>query len=101
MERAEAIIAACRDTMLTTLEKIGGQSLICSWTRRDGTVVRLSLKIMPHNEDTIADAICDMDDEELAKRLIPIVVNQMCADGVPTDEEALKWLQQPAICLNE
>lgn len=101
MERAEAIIAACRDTMLTTLEKIGGQSLICSWTRRDGTVVRLSLKIIPHNEDTIADAICDMDDEELAKRLIPIVVNQMCADGVPTDEEALKWLQQPASCLKE
>lgn len=101
MERAEAIIAACRDTMLTTLEKIGGQSLICSWTRRDGTVVRLSLKIMPHNEDTIADTICDMDDEELAKRLIPIVVNQMCADGVPTDEEALKWLQQPASCLKE
>lgn len=101
MERAEAIIAACRDTMLTTLEKIGGQSLICSWTRRDDTVVRLSLKIMPHNEDTIADAICDMDDEELAKRLIPIVVNQMCADGVPTDEEALKWLQQPASCLKE
>jgi hypothetical protein len=101
MERAEAIIAACRDTMLTTLEKIGGQSLICSWTRRDGTVVRLSLKIMPHNEDTIADAICDMDDEELAKRLIPIVVNQMCADGVPTDEEALKWLQQPASRLKE
>lgn len=101
MERAEAIIAACRDTMLTTLEKIGGQSLICSWTRRDGTVVRLSLKIMPHNEDTIADAICDMDDEELAKCLIPIVVNQMCADGVPTDEEALKWLQQPASCLKE
>lgn len=101
MERAEAIIAACRDTMLTTLEKIGGQSLICSWTRRDGTVVRLSLKIMPHNEDTIADAICDMGDEELAKRLIPIVVNQMCADGVPTDEEALKWLQQPASCLKE
>ena len=101
MERAEAIIAACRDTMLTTLEKIGGQSLICSWTRRDGTVVRLSLKIMPHKEDTIADAICDMDDEELAKRLIPIVVNQMCADGVPTDEEALKWLQQPASCLKE
>ena len=26
MERAETIIAACRDTMLTTLEKIGGQS---------------------------------------------------------------------------
>lgn len=101
MERDEAIIAACRDTMLTTLEKIGCQSLICSWTRRDGTVVRLSLKIMPHNEDTIADAICDMDDEELAKRLIPIVMNQMCADGIPTEEEALKWLQQPASCLKE
>ena len=56
---------------------------------------------MPHNEDTIADAICDMDDEELAKRLIPIVMNQMCADGIPTEEEALKWLQQPASCLKE
>lgn len=95
------ILKEARDTMLTTLEKIGGQSLICSWTRRDGTVVRLSMKIMPHNEDTIADAICDMDDEEPAKRLIPIVVNQMCADGVPTEEEALKWLQQPASCLKE
>ena len=45
MERAEAIIAACRDTMLTTLEKIGGQSLICSWTRQDGSVVKLALEI--------------------------------------------------------
>lgn len=95
------ILEEARDTMLTTLEKIGGQSIICSWTRRDDTVVRLSLKIMPHNEDTIADAICDMDDEELAKRLIPIVVNQMCEDHVPTEEEALKWLQQPASCLKE
>lgn len=101
MSDMEEVVATCRDTMLTALEKIGGQSLICSWTRRDGTVVRLSLKIMPHNEDTIADAICDMDDEELAKRLIPIVVNQMCADGIPTEEEALKWLQQPASCLKE
>lgn len=40
-------------------------------------------------------------DEELAKRLIPIVVNQMCEDHVPTEEEALKWLQQPASCLKE
>jgi hypothetical protein len=95
------ILEEARDTMLTTLEKFGGQSLICSWTRRDGTVARLSMKIMPHNEDTIADAICDMDDEELAKRLIPIVVNQMCEDHVPTEEEALKWLQQPASCLKE
>lgn len=101
MSDMEEVIATCRDTMLTALKKIGGQSLICSWTRRDGTVVRLSLKIMPHNEDTIADAICDMDDEELAKRLIPIVMNQMCADGIPTEEEALKWLQQPASCLKE
>ena len=95
------ILEEARDTMLTTLEKFGGQSLIYSWTRRDGTVVRLSMKIMPHNEDTITDAICNMDDEELAKRLIPIVVNQMCEDHVPTEEEALKWLQQPASCLKE
>lgn len=101
MSDMEEVIATCRDTMLTALEEIGGQSLICLWTRRDGTVVRLPLKIMPHNEDTIADAICDMDDEELAKRLIPIVVNQMCEDHVPTEEEALKWLQQPASCLKE
>ena len=89
------ILEEARDTMLTACEKLGCAGIISSWTRRDGTVVRLSLKIMPHNEDTIADAICDMDDEELAKRLIPIVVNQMCADGVPTEEEALKWLQLP------
>lgn len=95
------ILEEARDTMLTACEKLGCAGIISSWTRRDGTVIRLSLKIMPHNEDTIADAICDMDDEELAKRLIHIVVNQMCADGVPTEEEALKWLQQPASCLKE
>ena len=33
MERAETIIAACRDTMLTTLEKIGGQSWPLTLTR--------------------------------------------------------------------
>lgn len=62
MERAEAIIAACRDTMLTTLEKIGGQSLICSWTRQDGSVVKLALEIRTSDQTTIGDAIRDMDD---------------------------------------
>ena len=59
MERAEAIIAACRDTMLTTLEKIGGQSLICSWTRQDGSVVKLALEIRTSDQTTIGDAIRD------------------------------------------
>lgn len=67
MERAEAIIAACRDTMLTTLEKIGGQSLICSWTRQDGSVVKLALEIRTSDQTTIGDAIRDMDDEEMAR----------------------------------
>lgn len=66
MERAETIIAACRDTMLTTLEKIGGQSLICSWTRQDGSVVKLALEIRTSDQTTIGDAIRDMDDEEMA-----------------------------------
>lgn len=70
MERAEAIIAACRDTMLTTLEKIGGQSLICSWTRQDGSVVKLALEIRTSDQTTIGDAIRDMDDEEMARYLM-------------------------------
>lgn len=95
------VLEAARDTMLTACEKLGCAGIINSWTRRDGTVVKLTLKIYPNGETTIADAICDMDDEELAKRLIPIVVNQMCENHVPTEEEALKWLQQPASCLKE
>lgn len=74
MERAEAIIAACRDTMLTTLEKIGGQSLICSWTRQDGSVVKLALEIRTSDQTTIGDAIRDMDDEEMARKLVPAVL---------------------------
>lgn len=88
------ILEEARDTMLTTLEKIGGQSLICSWTRRDGTVVRLSMKIMPHNEDTIADAICDMDDEEMARRLVPNVLD-VFADGGQSEDDVRDWLELP------
>lgn len=101
MSDTKEVIATCCDTMLTTLEKLGGQSLICSWTRRDGSVVKLALEIRTSDQNTVADCIRDMDDEEMAKRLIPIVVHQMCAYVVPTEEEALKWLQQPASCLKE
>lgn len=83
MERAETIIAACRDTMLTTLEKIGGQSLICSWTRQDGSVVKLALEIRTSDQTTIGDAIRDMDDEEMARKLVPAVL-ALCDDGAPS-----------------
>ena len=69
MSNTEEAIATCRDTMLTALEKIGGQSLICSWTRRDGSVVKLSLEIRTSDQTTIGDAIRSMDDEEMARRL--------------------------------
>lgn len=49
VNESEKIIATCRDTMLTALEKIGGQSLICSWTRHDGSTVKLSLTIRESN----------------------------------------------------
>jgi hypothetical protein len=69
VNESEKIIATCRDTMLTALEKIGGQSLICSWTRHDGSTVKLSLTIRESNQNTVADCIRDMDDEEMARRL--------------------------------
>ena len=86
MERAEAIIAACRDTMLTTLEKIGGQSLICSWTRQDGSTVKLSLTIRESDQNTVADCIRDMDDEEMARRLVPNVLD-VFADGGQSEDD--------------
>lgn len=95
MERAEAIIAACRDTMLTTLEKIGGQSLICSWTRRDGSVVKLSLEIRTSDQTTIGDAIRSMDDEEMARRLVPNVLDALGEDGPPDEDGVRDWLELP------
>lgn len=94
MERAETIIAACRDTMLTTLEKIGGQSLICSWTRQDGSVVKLALEIRTSNQTTIGDAIRDMDDEEMARKLVPAVL-ALCDDGAPSEDTVRDWLERP------
>lgn len=94
MERTEAIIAACRDTMLTTLEKIGGQSLICSWTRQDGSVVKLALEIRTSDQTTIADAIRDMDDEEMARKLVPAVL-ALCDDGAPSEDTVRDWLERP------
>lgn len=94
MERAEAIIAACRDTMLTTLEKIGGQSLICSWTRQDGSVVKLALEIRTSDQTTIGDAIRDMDDEEMARKLVPAVL-ALCDDGAPSEDTVRDWLERP------
>ena len=91
MERAETIIAACRDTMLTTLEKIGGQSLICSWTRQDGSVVKLALEIRTSDQTTIGDTIRDMDDEEMARKLVPA----LCDDGAPSEDTVRDWLERP------
>lgn len=75
VNKSEKIIATCRDTMLTALEKIGGQSLICSWTRHDGSTVKLSLTIRESNQNTVADCIRDMNDEEMARRLVPNVLD--------------------------
>lgn len=94
MERAEAIIAACRDTMLTTLEKIGSQSLICSWTRQDGSTVKLSLTIRESDQNTVADCIRDMDDEEMARRLVPNVLD-VFADGGQSEDDVRDWLELP------
>lgn len=94
MERTEAIITACRDTMLTALEKIGGQSLICSWTRQDGSVVKLMLEIRTSDQTTIGDAIRNMDDEEMARRLVPNVLD-VFADGGKSEDDVRDWLELP------
>lgn len=70
MSDTKEAIATCRDTMLTALEKFGGQSLICSWTRRDGSVVKLTLEIRTSDQNTVADCIRAMDDEEMARRQV-------------------------------
>lgn len=56
VNESEKIIATCRDTMLTALEKIGGQSLICSWTRHDGSTVKLSLTIRESDQKPLLTA---------------------------------------------
>lgn len=60
MSNTEEVIATCRDTMFTALEKFGGQSLICSWTRHDGSTVKLSLTIRESDQNTVADCIRDV-----------------------------------------
>lgn len=82
VNESEKIIATCRDTMLTALEKVGGQSLICSWTRHDGSTVKLSLTIR------------DMDDEEMARRLVPNVLD-VFADGGQSEDDVRDWLELP------
>lgn len=98
MSDTENIIATCRDTMLTTLEKIGGQSLICSWTRRDGSVVKLTLEIRTSDQTTIGDAIRSMDDEEMARKLVPAIL-AMCDDGTPSEDAVRDWLERPESAL--
>lgn len=95
MSNTEEVIATCRDTMLTALEKIGGQSLICSWTRRDSSVVKLSLEIRTSNQTTIGDAIRSMDDEEMARRLVPNVLDALGEDGPPDEDGVRDWLELP------
>lgn len=94
MSDTKEVIATCRDTMLTVLEKIGGQSLICSWTRRDGSVVKLMLEIRTSDQTTIGDAIRSMDDEEMARRLVPNVLD-VFADGGQNEDDVRDWLELP------
>lgn len=95
MSDMEEVIATCRDTMLTALEKIGGQSLICSWTRQDGSVVKLMLEIRTSDQTTIGDAIRSMDDEEMARRLVPNVLDALGEDGPPSEDGVRDWLELP------
>ena len=95
MGNTEEVIATCRDTMLTALEKIGSQSLICSWTRRDGSVVKLSLEIRTSDQTTIGDAIRSMDDEEMARRLVSNVLDALGEDGPPDEDDVRDWLELP------
>ena len=95
MSDMEEVIATCRDTMLTTLEKIGGQSLICSWMRRDGSAVKLTLEIRTSDQTTIGDAIRNMDDEEMARRLVPNVLDALGEDGPPSEDGVRDWLELP------
>lgn len=94
VNESEKIIATCRDTMLTALEKIGGQSLICSWTRHDGSTVKLSLTIRESDQNTVADCVRDMDDEEMARRLVPNVLD-VFADGGQSEDDVRDWLELP------
>lgn len=94
MSDTKEVIATCIDTMLTALEKIGGQSLICSWTRRDGSVVKLMLEIRTSDQTTIGDAIRNMDDEEMARKLVPAVL-ALCNDGAPSEDTVRDWLELP------
>ena len=94
MSNTEEVIATCRDTMLTALEKIGGQSLICSWTRRDGSVVKLALEIRTSDQTTIGDAIRSMDDEEMARRLVPNVLDYFAEAG-QCESDVRDWLELP------
>lgn len=95
MSDMEEVIATCHDTMLTALEKIGGQSLICSWTRQDGSVVKLMLEIRTSDQTTIGDAIRSMDDEEMARRLVPNVLDALGEDGPPSEDGVRDWLELP------
>lgn len=95
VNESENVIATCRDTMLTMLEKFGGQSLILSWTRHDGSTVKLALAIRENDQNTVADCIRNMDDEEMAHRLVPIVMDEMCKNGLPGEDDARCWLEQP------
>ena len=94
VNESEKIIATCRDTMLSALEKVGGQSLICSWTRQDGSTVKLSLTIRESDQNTVADCIRDMDDEEMARRLVPNVLD-VFADGGQSEDDVRDWLELP------
>ncbi len=94
MSDTKEVITTCCDTMLHALEKIGGQSLICSWTRQDGSVVKLMLEIRTSDQTTIGDAIRNMDDEEIARRLVPNVLD-VFADGGKSEDDVRDWLELP------
>lgn len=93
----EARTAARHTTQNFSLTPSGsgdGQSLICSWTRQDGSVVKLALEIRTSDQTTIGDAIRDMDDEEMARKLVPAVL-ALCDDGAPSEDTVRDWLERP------
>lgn len=60
----------------------------------DGSTVKLSLTIRESDQNTVADCIRDMDDEEMARRLVPNVLD-VFADGGQSEDDVLDWLELP------
>ena len=57
-------------------------------------VVKLALEIRTSDQTTIGDAIRDMDDEEMARKLVPAVL-AFSDDGAPSEDTVRDWLERP------